>query len=67
MVRNLEINWPIFQMTKLKPRIFYDFVRVNLLTTMDTAEISVQINNLSKKKYFMFAINRFLDHVVKKV
>lgn len=67
MLRTLKINWPIFQMTKLKPRIFYDFVRVSPLTSIDTAKISVQINNLSKKKYFMFAINRFLGHVVKKV
>ena len=60
MVRTLEINWPTFQVMKLGPRMFNDFARVNPLA-MDIAQISIQVSDLPKKTYFMFAINGFLS------
>lgn len=36
MVQTLEVNWPIFQMTKLRPGMFNDFGKVNPVV-MDTA------------------------------
>ena len=51
MVRTLEINWLTFQVTKMEPRIFNNFERVNPLVT-DVAHISIQISELFKKINF---------------
>lgn len=58
IVFDLETIQLIFKMTRLKPALFNVFDNVHLV--MVTAQISIQVNEILRKKYSIIVINRFL-------